>query len=793
MSPDARVPFRAAARDGAPSAPKDGASRWLHVLTLAAALAAGTAHLAVMMREETPLAYGAAWLAMASVTLLVAWWWRRRFYRMEVAPAISPIVLMLFLLPFGVEAGLRIFGMPTHPLEVVLISGVTLVGLTLSAAGGCASFQPLGMTANLFATLFAASLSAGAATVVGAVGFALSGATWLAVRHWSGITRRAARRTSRRRSPLRAVLVGVAALLLPLAALGIAGKDRLWALGGFLPSSGGDGRYDPAARSGVGDGDALVAGQEDIQSFGPIEDAPFRESHDPSLYDLFNETYNEPVRSRKQDRAIPLPPEFKPVAERQMAKSQRAGQEFSTTRRSRGIRQGRTSDLKSTALFYVKGRVPLHLRHEVFDLFDGTTWYPAELPPESNLPVLSLVERGGRPWLAWSVSLNQLEYLAAEEKHAVKMVRINSNRFPTPSFLTGIHIDQLRDANFFQWEPGGLLRLDRDALPELTAFHYRSRAVDARRLADEKYWGSWSDLRCLALPEGDDIERIRALAAEWTTGLPRGWPQIRAVVERLRAEYIHDRQARPPEDVDSPLAHFLFESKRGPEYQFAGAAAVMLRTLGYSTRLVSGFHVSPERYDRRQRHTAVLADDTHFWAEVFQMDSVWVPIEPTPGFELLGPPPTWLDRVVQAAVGAARWVAAHWIASLAACIVLAMARWRRDDLKDAWTLLCWRLWPAAESRARVMQTLRVVDTRLKLARQGRPRGCPPVAWFRKIALPSELERRSLVALARLADWAAFAPGESTTSPGDFVEADSLCRAAVSAVRPKVLKSLSTGH
>jgi protein-glutamine gamma-glutamyltransferase len=62
-----------------------------------------------------------------------------------------------------------------------------------------------------------------------------------------------------------------------------------------MPSSGGNQQYDEAARSGVGDGDALAAGTENIRSFAPIENAPFLNSHEQTLYDVFDEMYDEPV------------------------------------------------------------------------------------------------------------------------------------------------------------------------------------------------------------------------------------------------------------------------------------------------------------------------------------------------------------------------------------------------------------------------------------------------------------------------------------------------------------------
>jgi hypothetical protein len=45
-----------------------------------------------------------------------------------------------------------------------------------------------------------------------------------------------------------------------------------------------------------------------VQSFAPIEDAPFMTSHEPSLYDLFDDLYNESMKVERQQRAVSLPP-----------------------------------------------------------------------------------------------------------------------------------------------------------------------------------------------------------------------------------------------------------------------------------------------------------------------------------------------------------------------------------------------------------------------------------------------------------------------------------------------------
>jgi protein-glutamine gamma-glutamyltransferase len=759
----------------------------LHRLVMGAALASTAAHYGAVLDDRSQWIFPVAFLLTAGVSLGAARWCTARFQRIETVPAVTPVILLLFVAPFVIEGGLRLAGFPINPLEVVLISAVLLVGLGLSIACSCVAFQPLAMICNLFVSLFAASITTHPITYVASAVFLIAGGAWLSFRHWSTITRAAQQRGKERRSPWKSVMVGLALLLVPLAGIGWVGSDRIWSLSGWVPSSGGDSWADPTARSGVGNGEALVAGQEDIQSFGPIEDAPFRASEDPSLYDLFNDSYDEPVKISNQDRAFALPPEMATEMEKAMAKSQKAGKEFSTARKSRSKSKSTMTDLQSSALFYVKGRTPLHLRHEVFELFDGVTWAAVDQDKEPSPPPLTMVTRGDRPWLSWTNFTSTMEYLAAEEPHAVKVVHLKSNRFPAPNHLKGIHIDRLNDVSFFNWDGGDLLRMNRQSLPELTSIHYRSQAVDWGQLGGDKYWGTVADPRFMAIPVGGDFERIAQLARQWTVGKSRGWPQIEAIVNELRTKYVHDRTAKPSEETPCPLAEFLFESKRGPEYLFASAAAVMLRSLGYSTRLVGGFYASDKRYDTRQQHTAVLAEDTHVWLEVFHRSRTWITVDPTPGFQVLGPPPTFWQKSYRLLVATAYLLLARWVL-VVGLAVAGVAMWlARFVLLDRLLVAWWQVMPQRDIRGRLIQTIRLVDRRLTIDQQPRPPSCPPIKWYQKVSLPVAADRQSLLRLAQLADWAAYAPANSEAKPELKVKIDLVCKQAVNNVSPRFWK------
>src|SRR5438552_18167629 len=111
-----------------------------------------------------------------------------------------------------------------------------------------------------------------------------------------------------------------------------------------------------------------------------------------------------------------------------------------------------------------------------------------------------------------------------------------------------------------------------------------SGALDARALPEVKFWS-----RCNGYPfeeaaaPGAIDPQVAALVRLWAGHYANGWEQVSAIVQHLRSDYVCDRTARVPEDCRDPLGHFLRHSRRGPDYQFAGAAALLLRGPGYST------------------------------------------------------------------------------------------------------------------------------------------------------------------------------------------------------------------
>ena len=73
---------------------------------------------------------------------------------------------------------------------------------------------------------------------------------------------------------------------------------------GFMPTSGGSKWSDPAARSGIGTGDAAIAAKDHAESFGAVESEIFLESTESTLFDMFNDI----DRRTQEEEQVGTPP-----------------------------------------------------------------------------------------------------------------------------------------------------------------------------------------------------------------------------------------------------------------------------------------------------------------------------------------------------------------------------------------------------------------------------------------------------------------------------------------------------
>src|SRR5579862_1298709 len=129
----------------------------------------------------------------------------------------------------------------------------------------------------------------------------------------------------------------------------------------------------------------------------------------------------------------------------------------------------------------------------------------------------------------------------------------------------------------------------------------------------------------LQLPQID--ERIPHLAHQMTEGALTEDEKARQIESHLRRDYGYTLELLSS-PVPDPLAHFLFERKKGHCEYFASAMAVMLRTLGIPSRVITGFQSGV--YNPITHFQVVRASDAHSWVEAWINGRGWTTFDPTP-------------------------------------------------------------------------------------------------------------------------------------------------------------------
>jgi uncharacterized protein (DUF58 family)/transglutaminase-like putative cysteine protease len=128
----------------------------------------------------------------------------------------------------------------------------------------------------------------------------------------------------------------------------------------------------------------------------------------------------------------------------------------------------------------------------------------------------------------------------------------------------------------------------------------------------------------LGLPRGLD-PRIPELARKITEDAETPSAKGRAIVAYL-SRYKYDLYS---DDERRDLPDFLFESKRGNCEFFATAAAVLLRTVGVPTRLVTGFLA--DEWNEYGNFFDVRQGQAHAWVEAWVGGDIgWMTVEATP-------------------------------------------------------------------------------------------------------------------------------------------------------------------
>lgn len=540
-----------------------------------------------------------------------------------------------------------------------------------------------------------------------------------------------------------------------------AASRGLWAV---LPTSGGSSVGSERASLGVGDGPDEAAGGRDPRGTGFDVSDVFVNSDDAGLYDAFVEAFGEPVRRTEQLRLIGLRQDQIITSDRHATRDLRSGRSLALRRTPRGPAPGDGSAREAGAVLLVRGPAPMRLRLAVYDVYDPLEHAWQETPPPKHNAAL-YPDTPAKGWMQL-VDAPTSPLLGRLVSHEIRLGELVTEVLPMPELVTAFKLGRVDRPDFFAGSAEHLFRLFRRRMPAGAVLEVTSRpaVLEGPALA--------ADPPVRLAPESQLLTpAVASLVSSWRAGREVGWDEVLAATEAIRraARHATAEAAGSPTGVGaSPesIEAFLLQRRVGAATEFATTAAVVLRSMGYATRLAGGFYVRPQRLDRRSGLIHVLPGDAHVWPEVRTASGLWIPLEPTPGFETASGRRTWWQHAEQLAVSMGGFVARHSHALGVLAVMVVVAVWQRKRLLSALATTGWWLSRRADERERVRRTLRLLRRRCELA-CGSGRGVPG-PWL----TPREFvrwARADAVGLEKLADWACYAPAETPPPPGLDVE------------------------
>ncbi len=689
---------------------------------------------------------------------------------------VTTCFLLLAVLPFAYNSFLRaarIYGY-LFDIQVALVLRNAMLGL--AANHNAKRGHRFAVLASCFTVLFSSLWLMDRLMIALLFVYTIVGMWWLMGSYWERICD-CFLSSSERYIPWKplgaASGVGMLGLfiLLPLTT----GISFTAAIDGFMPSSGGTRWQDEFAIGGVGDGPQMVRAKDNASTFGPIESELFLESKMPSLYDVFNEFYGEPPKPSRK-RAIPLSPSFMQQNHKRLGVNKQSSREFNTTGR-RKTETKKANGSKSPALLQVAGRVPAHLALYYYDMWDGRNLSSSE----DSLEKTFFLDKSGNDGRAWARYPGEAEneLLPYRDRHELRIINLKTDRVPAPPNFIGIHIDELHTETLFTTTMDGMPAMDMDFIPQLSVLHVES--LRRTSLASPNLVTSESTTNA-------ETNRIHALAEAWTAGLETDWEKVEAICNRLREHYTLDFEHETSPETEDAVDYFLFESKRGPDHHFAVSAALLMRSLGYESRIVSGLYADAHNYERDSRVTPVYAENAHFWVEVLAKAPetklsanrvYWLPLEPTPGYQLLLAPESFWAVLMNHTAQTFLALKRNPITTLACLAILIASYMKRAAIGDlivtAWWEINHRL---GDDRHCVISTLRLLNRRAYVRGNAVAKGEPLKSWACvKKELSDQRPEGNKTSFYDLANWALYGEGTSLDHPTN--EVNSICRQAAS--------------
>ena len=149
--------------------------------------------------------------------------------------------------------------------------------------------------------------------------------------------------------------------------------------------------------------------------------------------------------------------------------------------------------------------------------------------------------------------------------------------------------------------------------------------AESLRLSGTNY-PDWVTERYLQVPQ-TVTDQTKELAVRLTAPFDNAFDKSIAVRDYLRDNITYNDQIQAaPEDVE-PVHHILFDTQEAYCTYYASAMAVMLRSQGVPSRIVSGY--AQGEFDEESSSYRVRASNAHTWVEVYFPRYGWIQFEPT--------------------------------------------------------------------------------------------------------------------------------------------------------------------
>jgi len=648
----------------------------------------------------------------------------------------SSATALLAIMPIVFAFLTRFAGSPVA-FEMSALSTFGATSLALAIGATTSRTRAMSLVASGFLVLFTTSISDSPSAVIVAIAWMTICVWHLVANHWEKLDL-CMPDTVRPTIGVKPMSVLIAVTLCVVG--GLIARDRFGESTrftvGLMPSSGGSKWSDPAARSGVGTGEAAIAAKDHAESFGAVESDIFLESTESTLFDMFNDSLGELKKKNKSERRQGLANQTVIPTHEHVAKSEKGGGSFSTDRMP-PKKHHHFDDATGPAVIQWDGPTGIRLAMERFDTFDGVNWTNQA---NHRVEPLSRFEQAKHIWFFDPKTQSRaFENGDAISVNLLKVLRLDSTRLPVPMMTSGVHVKDVDRQDFFSIdEDGSFFMPGREKVPPMTVVNVASLSV----MEDE--------LINLTGDRGSRRANLGSAGASPSHGIAfdndaTPYEQLQSLVSQLRTEFTFDRQVEFASD--DPVNEFL-QTRRGGDHLFATTAALLAREIGLESRLVTGFYVRPDAFEIAAGHASILPEDVHVWAEIKLDDNRWFEIEPTPGYrEPVYTPSMWLV--------AKRFAAANWLFALAGFAVVAVMFLTRLIWIE-WILVgMWAMTRFMRPKSQLTIAMRIIETRARLTGRRRPVGKPQRDWMESLAASNDELSRGVARFCDVADLAIF--------------------------------------